>query len=96
MKLRQLFIGLWRAEFFSPGGFVLRALAICVAYLIVHLAGLREYTSILNGTVGPGSASRELSTVLGVTYIATYLAFVILVPVLILAALILKLWNCQR
>lgn len=82
----------WRAEFFSPRGFVLRAILIGIAFLIVHLAGLREYTSILNGTVGPGSANRELSVVLGVLYVAAYLGTVVLVPILLLGAGILQLW----
>jgi hypothetical protein len=83
----------WRAEFFSPRGFILRALFVGVAFLVVHLTGLRDYTSILNGTVGPGSANRELSVVLGVIYVAAYLGFVLLVPILLMAAGILAFWQ---
>ncbi len=83
----------WQAEFFSPRGFILRAMFIGVAFLGVHLAGLREYTSVLNGTVGPGSANRELSVVLGVIYVAAYLGFVLLVPILLLAAGMLEFWQ---
>src|SRR5579859_277795 len=82
----------WRAEFFSPRGFILRAIFIGVVFLMIHLAGLREYTSVLNGTVGPGSANRELSVVLGVVYVAAYLGVVLIVPILLLGAGILALW----
>jgi hypothetical protein len=87
------FLLFWHAELFSPAGFVQRAIVISVGYLLVHLAGLREYTSVLNGTVGPESAGWTVSAILGITYIIIYLAFVVLVPVLLLAAGILALWQ---
>jgi membrane protein implicated in regulation of membrane protease activity len=93
-KLWRQFRECWRADFFSPRGFLLRALLIAAVFLAVHLAGLRDYTSVLNGTVGPGSAGWKLSAFLGLAYLAIYMAFVILAPVLILAAAILAL--CQR
>jgi len=93
MSLWQRNMQFWRAEFFSPQGFVQRALVIGAGFLLVHLAGLREYTSVLNGTVGPESAGWAMSAFLGVAYIIIYLAFVILAPVLILAAGILTVWQ---
>jgi hypothetical protein len=92
-KLKAELRRLWRAELFSPAGFVQRALVISVIFLLVHLAGLREYTSILNGTVGPDSAGWAGSAFLGMTYILVYLAFVILAPMLILAAGMLAVWQ---
>ncbi len=88
-RLREL----WHADFFTPKDLLCRAFVICLAYLGVHLAGLREYTSILNGTVGSLAAGRELSDFLGVLYIVVYLAFVILAPSLVLAAAILAFWR---
>jgi hypothetical protein len=93
LKLREAIRRLWRAELFSPAGFVQRALVISALFLLVHLAGLREYTSILNGTVGPDSAGWAGSAFLGMTYIILYLAFVILAPMLILAAGLLAVWQ---
>ena len=87
------FLLFWHAERFSPAGFLQRAVVISAVYLIVHLAGLREYTSVLNGTTGPESAGWGLSAFFGVTYVIVYLAFVILVPMLVLAAGILKAWR---
>jgi hypothetical protein len=84
---------LWRADFFSPKDFVRRALVIALFYLVVHLAGLREFTSLLNGTVGSVQLGWGLSGFLGLTYIFAYLAFVLLVPVLLLAAALLVAWR---
>jgi hypothetical protein len=86
------FLLFWYAERFSPAGFLQRAIVISLVYLLVHLAGWREYTSVLNGTVGPDSAGWTLSAFLGVAYVIIYLVFIILVPVLILASGILAGW----
>jgi hypothetical protein len=78
-----------RAEFLSAKDLLQRAGAISGLFLAVHLAGFREYTGILNGTIGSLTLGWNLSAFLAVIYIAVYLAFVILVPILILAAVIL-------
>jgi hypothetical protein len=82
-----------RAEFMSARDMLQRAAAITVVFLVLHLAGLREYTGILNGTIGSLALGWNLSAFLAVIYIAFYLAFVILVPVLIVAAAILVFWR---
>jgi hypothetical protein len=89
MKWKQRTVQFWRADFFSPRGFLARALVISVVFLAVHLAGLRDYTSVLNGTVGSAAAGWRTSAFFGVGYLVIYMAFVLLVPVLILAACIL-------
>ncbi|MGD1083357.1 MAG: hypothetical protein ABSA47_01245 [Verrucomicrobiota bacterium] len=94
MNLWQQLLAVWRADFFSPRGFVLRAIFIAAAFAVAHLAGLRDYTSVLAGTVGPASAGLGISIFLGAAYLFLYMAFVILAPVLLLAAAILAL--CQR
>jgi len=68
---------------------VQRAAAISGLFLLVHLAGFREYTGILNGTIGSVDLGWKLSAFLAGVYILVYLAFVILVPVLVLAAAVL-------
>jgi hypothetical protein len=82
-----------RAEFLSPEDILQRAAAISGLFLLVHLAGFREFTGILNGTIGSLALGWNLSAFLAVIYILLYLAFVILVPVLILAAVILAIWG---
>src|SRR5438093_5791615 len=89
---------LWRAEFLSPKHLLRRALMITILYLAVHLTGLREFASILNGTMGSVELGWHMSAFLGLLYIFVYLAFVLLVPVLVLAAGMLSVWIglCQR
>lgn len=71
----------------------MRALVISVVFLAVHWAGLREYTSVLNGTVGSTSTGWRTSAFFGVAYLIIYMAFIVLAPILILAAGILTVWQ---
>ncbi len=91
-------LGLFRrAEFLSPKDLLQRAGVIGLLFLVAHLAGLREFTSVLNGTVGSVAVNVKLGTFLAAVYILLYLAFVILVPVLVLAAAMLTVWQrCTR
>ena len=82
-----------RAEFLSARDMLQRAVAISVMFLILHLAGFREFAGILNGTIGSLALGWNLSAFLAVLYIVFYLMFVVLVPVLILAALIQLVWR---
>lgn len=80
----------------SPKDFVRHAALICVVFAIAHLLGLREFTSVLNGTTGSVAMDWQMAAALGVAYILLYLAFVLLVPTMILAAVILALWQRTR
>ena len=88
-NLRHRLAALWQAELFSPKDFVRRAVVLAVIFLAVHLAGLREYTCILNGTSGSVALSRGMCAFLGLGYVFAYLGLVLLVPILLLAAAIL-------
>lgn len=85
---------LWKAEFFSAKDFVIRALFIAVLFAAAHLAGLREYTSFLSGTSANTDLSRETVAFLGVGYVLLYFAFLLLVPILLIAAALL--WGWQK
>jgi hypothetical protein len=67
-------------------GFLIRAFIWSVAFGVAHLFGLRAYTSILSGTAHYGMVQR----VLGVVYLVLYAGLVYLVPVLVIAALLVK------
>jgi hypothetical protein len=82
-----------RAVFLSPKDLLQRSCAITVIFLCLHLAGLREFTSILNGTVGSLALGWKLSAFLAVVYILSYLAVVVLVPIMLLASIILLAWQ---
>jgi len=80
----------WEADLLSPKDFVRHAALICVVFAVAHLFGLREFTSVLNGTTGSTELGWETSAALGATCILLYLAFVLIVPTLLLAAVILS------
>lgn len=82
----------FKAELFSPKGFLIRAVLISVAYAVCHAAGLREYTTFLSGTTDGGNLNQTI--VLGVTYMAVYFAFVLGVPILLIAAGVM--WGVER
>ena len=84
---------LWRAELFSPKDFLRRAVVVAIIFLAVHIAGLREYTCILNGTVASVELGRRMSAFLGLAYVFAYLGVVLLVPILLLAAAMLAGWQ---
>jgi len=75
----------------SPGYFLEWAAFLTVLFILANLAGLREFTSVLNGTIGSTSLDWQTAAFLGAVYVLIYLAFVIFVPVLIFGALILKI-----
>lgn len=91
--LKERLASYWHADFLSPRDLVCRAVVITVIYAAVHLAGLREYTSILNGTPGSADISRGLATFFGLGYVCAYLAFVLLVPIFLMAATLLAGWK---
>ena len=77
----------------SPKYFLEWAAFLTVLFIIVNLVGLRDYTSVLNGTIGSTTLSWQTAAFLGAAYVFVYLAFVLGAPTLVLAALILKLWQ---
>ena len=66
--------------------FVVRAVLWAVAFGIAHLLGFKAYTAILSGTTPYGTVQH----VLGLVYIVLYVGLVFLVPVLIIAAVLVK------
>jgi hypothetical protein len=84
---------IWRADFLSPQDLVRRALIIAVIYGVVSAFGLREFTTILNGTMGSVALGWRMSAFLGLLYIFCYLAFVLITPSMLIAAGILFLWK---
>lgn len=79
---------------FSPISFIRLALLLSVMFGLAHLAGLREFTTMLNGTMANVEVGWRMSVFLGTVYILAYLGFVLLVPTLLLAAVFLKIAEC--
>jgi hypothetical protein len=74
----------------SPAGLAIAAVIIAVAFGVAHALGLRPYTAVLSGTAPPG-ASGGAAIALGLAYVALYFAFVIVAPILLIAAGVMRL-----
>jgi len=84
---------LWKPEAFSPRAYVRRALIVTLVYTVSELLGLREYTTFLSGTTASTSQSWQMVAALGCLHLVLYFAFVLLVPVWLIAAGLLAAWN---
>ena len=88
----------WRffagSRIMSARGFLVRALVLSLVFLVCHLAGFRAYTSILCGTYPSAEWAASIQALLGLLYVIVYLAFTVLVPVLLIAATLLFAWDC--
>jgi hypothetical protein len=84
---------LWKAEIFSPAGFVVRAITITVLYCASELLGLREYTTFLSGTSANVNMGWHTASVLGLIHLLLYVGFILLVPILLIAAALLAAWR---
>jgi len=76
---------------FSPMSFIRLALLLALMFGLAHLAGLREFTTMLNGTMANVEVGWRMSVFLGTVYILAYLGFVLVAPILVLAAALLKM-----
>jgi len=85
-----------RAEALSPKDLVLRAAFIAALYLAAHLAGLREFTTFLSGTAPVTTLSWQCVSFLGAAYLLVYFAFILLAPMLLIAAALLAAWDALR
>jgi hypothetical protein len=81
------------AELFSAKDFVRHAVLIVVLFAVAHAFGLREYTTIISGTMASPTLGVETCALLGMGYLALYFGAVVLAPVLLIAAALLKLWE---
>ena len=89
-KLRQHFHSA-RRHAFSPGGLVLRAVAIVVIFGVFHACGLRECMSVLCGTDASAGEAPRSTLQFAVLYLLGYLGALVLAPIAALTALFLKL-----
>ena len=78
----------------SAGYFLEWAAMLIVLFIIVNLAGMRQFTSVLNGTIGSTNLDWQTASFLGAAYVMVYLAFILGAPTLIIAAGILAL--CRK
>ena len=96
MKTFQSLWKLVKADFLSPKDLLQRAALILMLFAIAHLAGLREFTTIISGTLAEPSLGVEMCALLGFGYMALYFGAVVLVPILVIAAGLLFVWKKVR
>jgi hypothetical protein len=77
----------------SPRGLLARAMVLIVIFLVCHWAGLRPCTSVLTGTFTSVAGSTQLGSLLGILYALVFLAFVLVVPILLIASGLLFLLH---
>jgi len=82
------------APFLSPRGFVTRALLLTFIFGICELAGWREHTTFISGTATSVDAGINSSVTFGLIYMLAYFGFVLVAPILLLAAAMLAAWGC--
>lgn len=81
-----------RAPTLSPKGLVVRATVCALAYGLLSLAGARTYMSVLCLTYPEGS-SRGWAVLVCMAYLVTYFLWILGVPILLLAAALLRAWE---
>lgn len=67
---------------------LVRALVVTVLFGISSAAGLVEYTSVISGTSPSGDPADTIAVILGLAHAGIWFAFVLGVPVFLLAAAI--------
>jgi hypothetical protein len=82
--------------FCTPRGLLIRAAVYVLLFAVAHVAGLRSFTSMLCATAPPEGGPLLLNVSLASTYIITYLLAVVLSPMFIIAAGLLRLWERAR
>jgi hypothetical protein len=87
---------LWRAEVISPAGLVMRAVTLSVFYAVSCIAGLQEYTTFLSGASPNVNLSWRMGSTLGLIHLLLHFAFILLVPILLITAGLLALWNHRK
>jgi hypothetical protein len=77
---------LLRIQTFTPVGFLCWAALFLILYGVCECAGWREHTTFLTGTATSETDSLQMSSERGLIYMMFYFGFVLVVPILVLAA----------
>ena len=89
----QKFRELIRAPLFSPPGLAVRALLLVVAFGLCELAGWREHTTFISGTVTSADMGINASATFGLIYMLAYFGFVLAAPILMIAAFVIFVFR---
>ena len=83
---------------FTAVVFLFLAALFVIFYVVCELAGWREHTTFITGTAASDRVSLQMSASRGTTYMVLYFGFVLVVPILTLAAGIHSVitWKLRR
>jgi hypothetical protein len=81
----------WGGSIFSARGLVTSAALLTGLFLVLHLCGLRENLSFLCGTSPTGNPADQRAFYWGAVYLLLYFGVVLVAPILLIAAGLLKL-----
>lgn len=98
-RLRRGYRAIRAVKWLSPASFVLCAAVAAGVFVAVHLAGWRESTSILCGTLPSGRHAQVIQSFEALVYTLFYMAAVIVAPILTLAAAVFHgfvMWHRRR
>ncbi len=81
---------------FSPAGFLVRGIGICILFFILHAMGFNKYLGIVFGTfyIGNLNIFSFFWKILAILYSLSYFAFILLAPILIIGSGIF--WILKR
>ena len=85
--------GFFGAPVYSPRGLIVRGVILALFFGICEIAGLREHTTFISGTPTEAGSNVNASSILGVVYLAAYFGFVLMTPILVIAAVLLAMWQ---
>lgn len=86
MKSSNWLKKLFKIKTFSPSGFISWAVLILIFFLICHVSCWREHTTFISGTAAEANETAASSAALGMVYLVSYFAFVLVAPILVLAS----------
>jgi hypothetical protein len=86
MKLLLKSLNVFRIKTFSPQGFLMWAGVFAAFFAFCHIAGWREHTTFISGTVASADGDAGDSALRGVLYLFSYFGFLLLTPIFALAA----------
>lgn len=66
-------------------GLIQRVAGIGIGFAVLQAIGGRTCTSVISGTLPPGTAHPLLANLLGVAYVVAYVGVTLVAPILILA-----------
>ena len=96
IRIMARFARLLRGRLLSPLHFLAWAGASALAFTAVELAGWRECTTFLSGTATSVHSDYAALVLRGSLYLLAYFSFVLVAPILVLAAGILALYSRLR